>query len=98
MEINLNNNGFGNVGMGRETFDAKGIDAGNAATDASQVSSSSNSLQISNRSSDAKAAGLASAEPVADVPDEALSRDDALGKLVLAAFSMPPPPMPAFAE
>ena len=28
-----------------------------------------------------------------DVPDAALSRDDALGRLVNAAFSLPPPPM-----
>ena len=97
MEINLNNNGFGNIGMGRETFDAKGIDAGNAAIGASQVSNSK-SLQISDLSADAKAAGLASSEPVTDVPDAALSRDDALGKLVLAAFNMPPPPMPTFAD
>jgi hypothetical protein len=97
MEINLNNNGFGNIGMGHEALDAKGIDAGNAATGASQVSNSK-SLQISNLAPDAKAAGLASSEPVTDVPDAALSRDDALGKLVLAAFNMPPPPMPAFAD
>jgi len=32
----------------------------------------------------------------AGIPDEALLRDDALGKLVASAFSMPPPPMPIF--
>ena len=30
------------------------------------------------------------------VPDEALRRDDELGRLFSAAFTLPPPPMPAF--
>ncbi len=42
--------------------------------------------------------GVSSAEPVFDVPDSALSRDDALGKLVTAAFNFQPPPMPAFTD
>jgi len=29
-----------------------------------------------------------------DIPDEALALDDALGKQVLRAFGLPPPPMP----
>ncbi len=32
----------------------------------------------------------------AGIPDEALSRDDALGRLVASVFSLPPPPMPNF--
>ena len=32
------------------------------------------------------------------VPESALRRDDALGRLFTAAFSLPPPPMPAFPE
>ena len=32
------------------------------------------------------------------VPDSALRRDDPLGRLVSAAFSLPPPPMPAFPD
>lgn len=35
-------------------------------------------------------------EPVSEVPDSALSRDDELGNLVNAAFSLPAPPMPNF--
>ncbi len=31
-----------------------------------------------------------------DIPDTALSRQDALGKLVNSAFNLPPPPMPQF--
>ena len=34
----------------------------------------------------------------AEIPDSALSRDDALGRLVGAAFNLPPPPMPDFAK
>ena len=41
---------------------------------------------------------LESSEPVADVPADALSRDDALGKLVNSVFNLPPPPMPTFAD
>lgn len=37
-------------------------------------------------------------EAVEAVPDSALRRDDALGRLFSAAFSLPPPPMPAFPE
>jgi len=95
MEINLNNNGFGNVGMGRDKFDAMGIGAGHSATDASRVSHSK-SLSVSRLSASDKAACLESSEPVADVPDVALSRDDALGNLLKAAFNLPPPPMPDF--
>ena len=32
----------------------------------------------------------------AAIPDSALARDDALGKLVSAAFTLPAPPMPQF--
>ena len=33
--------------------------------------------------------------PVESIPDSALRRNDPLGKLVGAAFNLPPPPMPA---
>ena len=33
----------------------------------------------------------------AKVPEEALGRDDPLGKLLNMAFNLPPPPMPPFA-
>lgn len=32
----------------------------------------------------------------AGIPEETLSRDDALGRFVSSAFSLPPPPMPDF--
>ena len=34
----------------------------------------------------------------AEIPDSALTRDDSLGKLVLSAFNLPPPPMPDFGK
>jgi len=43
--------------------------------------------------SKAETAGI---EPTATIPDSALVRDDPLGKIVETAFSLPPPPMPAF--
>lgn len=94
MEINLNSNGFGNIGMGRGMSETAAIGAGREATDASQASRAK-SLHVSNLSS-GQSAGLASAEPVGKVPEEALSRDDELGKLMNAAFNLPPPPMPTF--
>ena len=42
------------------------------------------------------AARVAGGEAVESVPESALRRDDALGRLFSAAFSLPPPPMPAF--
>ncbi len=95
MEINLNSNGFGNIGMGRGMPETTGIDAGREMAEASQASSGK-SLQVSTRSSNVQSVGRASAEPVGEVPDAALSRDDDLGKLVNAAFNLPPPPMPSF--
>jgi len=95
MEININNSNFGTVGMGLERLDANvvgtggavngaaGIDAGRTAHDAVVFAQS-------------QPVDLASSEPVAEVPDTALLRDDALGKLVSAAFNLPPPPMPSF--
>ena len=39
---------------------------------------------------------LQGSEPVTEVPAAELSREDDLGKLVSAAFNLPPPPMPNF--
>ena len=97
MEININSNGFGNIGMGRGMSETTGVDAGRETKDASKTSLHT-SLHISNLESNVQSAGLTSAEPVAEVPDGALSRDDELGKLMNAAFSLPPPPMPNFAD
>lgn len=96
MEINLNNNGFGNIGLGRDAFNATGVDAGRETTGSSQTSRNT-SLHISASPSSVQSTGPASAEPVMDIPDSALSRDDELGNLMNAAFNFPAPPMPNFA-
>jgi len=89
MEINLNSNGFANVGLGTRIA---GLDATAKAQDV-KASKSLNVQASGLKDLDA----LHGSEPVADVPAAALSRDDALGKLVNSAFSLPPPPMPSFA-
>ena len=95
MEINLNSNGFGNVGMGRGMPEATGAGAARETANSAPASRLA-ALHVSSPSSNVQSAALASAEPVADVPDAELVRDDALGQLVKAAFNLPPPPMPAF--
>ena len=97
MEINLNSNGFGNIGMGRGMSETTGIGLEHETADASQVSRAK-SLHVSTLSSSIQSAGLPSAEPVGEVPEGVLSRDDELGKLMSAAFNLPPPPMPSFAD
>ena len=92
MEINLNNNGLRNIGAGREAFDAATIGVGHEAKVGSDVKAQE-AVTITNAPR-----GASSAEPVFDVPDSTLSRDDALGKLVTAAFNFQPPPMPAFTD
>ena len=92
MEINLNNNGLNNIGAGREAFDAAGIGIGHETKIGSNVKPQ-DAVTITNAPR-----GVSSAEPVFDVPDSALSRDDALGKLVTAAFNFQPQPMPSFTD
>ena len=87
MEININSNGFGNVGLG-----SVNADFGTAVKP--QNVQKTKPLNIQSATVDA----LRNSEPVAEVPDVALSRDDAIGRLVTAAFNLPPPPMPAFAD
>ena len=95
MEININSNGFGNIGMGREMLDANVVGAGSEtkATTGAGAKREAHDRVIFTR---VQPDGIASSEPVADVPDEALSRDDELGKLMSTAFNLPPPPMPTF--
>ena len=92
MEINLGNN-FGNLGVGRETADIKASDAGRETASASQTARLKSNLTITEG-----AAALKSAEPVTDVAESDLTRDDELGNLVNAAFNFRPPPMPSFVD
>ena len=86
MEIN-----FSNFGTRGTTMDAGIGDVSRETTDASRAERPASNLEITTR-----AGGLVDAEPVAEVSDADLRRDDALGKLVNAAFDLPPPPMPSF--
>ena len=94
MEINVNSKSFGMGGIGREAFDANAVGAGTGATGADAAREARDAVRFSR----VQTVGLDSSEPVAEVPDTALLRDDALGKLVSAAFNLPSPPLPAFVE
>ena len=87
MDIN-----FGSIGIDNGMAGAKGVGNDVAAADvASRATARPANLTIGTH-----VAGIASGEPVADVPDSALAREDKLGMLVGAAFNLPPPPMPDF--
>lgn len=94
MNINFSNNFSGNIGVGRETIGPK-VDGASRA--AQSPTTSGASRLASNLTIGEEPAGIASAEPVSEVPESALDRDDALGKLVNSAFCLPAPPMPNFA-
>ena len=85
MEINLNSN----TGMRPEMFDTNAVGAAKETSTESEASRLKSNLTIGK-----EVAGLASAEPTANVPESALTRDDELGKLVNSAFCLPAPPMP----
>ncbi len=92
MEINVRNGIAGGIGAGHELQNAAAADANQPAPGASGISRHASNLTIGMRDADPVSGG----EPVAEIPNDAISRDDALGKLVSSAFSLPPPPMPAF--
>ena len=89
MEINFGTNSFANVGLGR---DVSGMAEVKAAGQGKDVSSSK--IEIKSSTLDA----LSQSEPLSEVPDAALARDDELGRLVSRAFNFAPPPMPDFAS
>jgi len=89
MEINLNNNGIGNLGMGQGISDIQGVEAGLAAKNAQKADAAA-PLTIT------EAAASPEDVEAAVIPESALSRDDDLGKLMDKAFNLPPPPMPNF--
>ena len=91
MDINLNRNFNGNIGVRPDMQGIGGV--GGAADETNKASRTAANLTVG-KGVDA----LTSAEPTADVPDSALTRDDQLGKLVNAAFGLQAPPMPSFVE
>ena len=46
---------------------------------------------------EAHSGAISGLEAAEEVPDGALRRDDALGRLLASVFTLPAPPMPAFA-
>jgi len=90
MEINVNRNGFGAVSMGSDMPGVPPAEVGKVQE--TPHASRPAPLSVS-RQSAADPVGLAAAEPVADIPDAALSRDDALGKLVNSVFNLQAPPV-----
>lgn len=91
MDINFNGNSIGNFGFGRIASGAP-QEAVPAAANQKALAKDAVSLQASTVDA------LQGSEPIANVPDAELTRDDDLGKLMKAAFNLPPPPMPAFVE
>jgi hypothetical protein len=87
MEINLGTKGFGTVGMMSDVTGAADVKS------AGQKEAASAKIEVKSAPLDA----LKQSEPVAEVPESALSRDDELGRLVSTAFCLPAPPMPEFA-
>ena len=86
MDINLNNIGINGGMIGANNTVALG-----KAPDKPRADGVAASLTIGMR-----ADGITSCEPVANVPDAELTRDDDLGKRVGLAFNLPPPAMPDF--
>ena len=86
MDININN-GFGNMSVGQ-------LGGGEAPQ---KLNSPKTAQQTKDLTITEQTKAIPIGEPdVEGVSDEALLRDDPLGKLVMAAFNLPPPPMPDF--
>ena len=89
MNINFNNIGIGNgaYGIGDQ-----------AKVDGSKVEGQKTGGQDIKLSGAQSFDVIRGSEPIAEVPDSALTRDDELGRLVSSAFNFPPPAMPEFKE
>ena len=82
---------FTNVGAKNGMTGAGVVEANKLSGDESRAAEATSGLTIG-----MSAAGISAGEPIADVPDSALTRDDKLGQLVGAAFNLQPPSMPDF--
>ncbi|MBQ6136938.1 MAG: hypothetical protein IJI73_06180 [Kiritimatiellae bacterium] len=88
MEVNFGSNSrISGSGMGYEMSFADGVGQAGKETAPANIDVSSSAVDALQRS-----------EPTADVPASALTRDDDLGRAIAVAFSLPAPPMPAFAD
>ena len=86
MDINLNNIGITGGMTGASNIGTQGV----------SVDKPRGEIGTANLTIGMKSGGISPGEPVANIPDAALVRDDALGRLVGAAFNLPPPAMPDF--
>ena len=87
MEINFNKNGG--------SFEVSKF--GSLEPSNIQTSNPPN-IQTSNPLTITRATVSAEDIAAADIPDAALTRDDALGKLIGTASNLPPPPPPPFVD
>jgi hypothetical protein len=89
MDINFNNIGIGNGAYGiGDQAKVDGTKVEGQKTGGHEVRlSAAQSFDV-----------IRGSEPIAEVPDSALTRDDELGRLVSSAFNFPPPAMPEFKE
>ena len=89
MDINFNNIGIGNGAYGiGDQAKIDGVTTGGQKPVWQDIKlSGAQSFDV-----------IRGSEPVAEVPDSALTRDDELGRLVSSAFNFPPPAMPEFRE
>ena len=95
MEINFNNSANKTVGVRQETLGAPQISRlASESAGVSQSSATESTKLFTITEATVSPEDIAAAE----IPAAALSRDDALGRLVGEAFNLPPPPMPDFAS
>ena len=88
MDVSLSN-------IGARTSTTVSVDAGTKASKAGEA----NALRLKVANDDVSAFDISNlSEPVLDIPDDALLRDDNIGHLVTRAFNLPPPSMPIFPE
>lgn len=94
MDINFNKGLSGGQGVRQEALDAFQVSrpaSGTAGAPKSSAGIPARFFTITESAVSPEDVGAAG------IPEVALSRDDALGRLVGEAFSLPPPPMPDFA-
>ena len=94
MDINFNNIGIGNGAYGNGAY---GI-GDQTMVVGSKVEGQKTGGQEVRLSGAQSFDVIRGSEPIAEVPDSALTRDDELGRLVSSAFNFPPPAMPEFKE
>ena len=91
MEIASGNNLNAKTGVWGGTPEMRVDVAGSGNAGTSRAVGQTSNLTITRQD-----VNLAASEPITAIPEKGLSRDDDLGRLVAAAFSLQAPPMPSF--